>query len=412
MTRTTLERARAMAVTVAIAGLTACAPDVEIVRPGQPIGNALFRSYVALGNSLTAGFQSSGINATTQAEAYPVVLADAVGTPFRVPALALPGCPPPIVDFLTGERVGGAMPATCAFRDPSSVTSAINNVAVFGATTLDPTSRSTSSSNPTTMLILGGKTQVERALEADPSFVSIWIGNNDALDAATTGLTTPTAGISRGITSQQDFETSYGAMLNQLTTGADLEGGLLIGVLDATQAPLLFPAAVLVTDPQFKAAFDQFAGTPTALLPSCTAGTTSLISFAIVQRIRDGTHPPVIGCEPEPAPLAPVGNIFVVDATERQVIAMAIAGFNAYIAAQADALGLAFLDPNPVLASLRQGGQIPPVPNLASATAPYGDYVSLDGVHPSAKGQAAIANAVIDVINQEYGISIPDVPIP
>src|SRR5690606_31066611 len=105
-------------------------------------------------------------------------------------------------------------------------------------------------------------------------------------------------------------------------------------------------------------------------------------------------------------PLAPVGDIFVVDAAEQQEIASALAGFNAFIAARADALGFAFLDPNPVLASLRQGGQIPPVPNLASATAPYGEYVSLDGVHPSSKGQAAIANAVIDAINQEYGISI------
>jgi lysophospholipase L1-like esterase len=401
-----------LAVLLVTASLTACEPDAEIVRPDPPIGDGLFRSYVALGNSLTAGFQSAGINAATQAAAYPVLLADAVGTPFRIPALALPGCPPPIADFLTQERVGGGTPTSCAFRDPSSVTSAINNVAVFGAKALDPTSRSTPSSNPTTMLILGGKTQVERALELDPSFASIWIGNNDALDAATTGLLTPTAGVSSGITPQQEFETNYAAMLTELAAGADLEGGILIGVLNATLAPLLFPAAALVSNAQFKAAFDQFAGMPTALLPSCTAATTSLISFAIVQRIRSGSHPPLIGCEPEPGPLAPVGDIFVVDATEQQAIADAVAGYNGYIAARADALGFAYLDPNPVLASLRQGGQIPPVPNLASATAPYGDYVSLDGVHPSAKGQAALANAVIDAINQEYGISIPDVPIP
>ena len=395
-----------------VAAAIACTPDADIVRPAEPLGGTMFRSYVSIGNSLTAGFQSAGINAATQSAAYPVLIARAVGTPFRVPSLAMPGCPPPIVNIQTGAREGGAQPNSCALRDPGSITEHINNVAVFGATSRDPTSRSTSSSNPTTLLILGGKTQVERALEADPSFVSIWIGNNDLLDAATTGLLVPTPGISSGITPQAEFEASYGAMLSQLAAGAEIEGGLLIGVLSVTHAPLLFPASALVTNAAFKDAFDQFAGAATTLLPSCTAATTSLISFVITQRIRSGDHPPVIGCEPEPAPLAPVGDIFVVDAAEQQTIAAALAAYNAFISARAAALGLAYLDPNPVLAALRQGGQIPAVPDLASATAPFGGYVSLDGVHPSARGQASIANAAIAAINQEYGLSIPEVPIP
>lgn len=402
---------------IALTGLTGvalagCSPDVEIVRPPEPIGGTLFARYVALGNSLTAGFQSLGINATTQTAAYPVLIADAVGTPFRLPLLMLPGCPPPVINFQTQQRTGGGAANSCALRAPGSVSEIINNVAVFGARALDPTSRSTPGSNATTLLILGGKTQVERALQADPTFVSIWIGNNDVLDAATTGLAVATPGISGGITPQGEFETNYGAMLSQLTAGADLEGGLLIGVLDPMEAPALFPAAALVTNGAFKAAFDQFAGAPTTLLPSCTATTTSLISFAITLRIRDGSHPPLIGCEPESAPLAPVGDIFVVDAMEQQTIQAAIAGYNTWIAGRADALGFAYLDPNPVLAALRQGGQIPLVLDPGSATAPFGEYVSLDGVHPSSKGQAVIANAAIDAINQEYGLSIPDVPIP
>jgi hypothetical protein len=395
-----------------VAGGLACAPDVDIVRPSVPRGGSLFERYVAIGNSLTAGFQSAGINAETQAVAYPVLIAEAVGTPFRIPALALPGCPPPLVDLQTQQRLGGGTATTCALREPGSITERINNVAVFGAMALDPTSRSTSSSNPTTLLILGGKSQVERALEADPTFVSIWIGNGDLLDAGLAGLLVPTPGLASGITPQATFEAQYDAMLSALTAGADLEGGLLIGVLDVTNAALLFPAAELVTSPSFKAAFDQAAGTTTTVLASCTAGTTSLISLLIVLDIRAGTHPPMIGCEPEPAPLAPVGDIFVVDAVERQTLATALTAYNAFIASRAGALGFAYLDPNSLLASLRQGGQIPTVPDLTSATAPFGEYVSLDGVHPSAKGQAAIANAAIAAINQEYGLSIPDVPVP
>ena len=42
----------------------------------------LFRRYAALGNSITAGFQSAGINDSTQRRAYPVLLAMAMGTDF------------------------------------------------------------------------------------------------------------------------------------------------------------------------------------------------------------------------------------------------------------------------------------------------------------------------------------------
>jgi lysophospholipase L1-like esterase len=408
----TLRGSGAAAAVVALCGLAACSPDAEIVRPPAPVGGTLFERYVAIGNSLTAGFQSAGINAETQAQAYPVLLARAVGTSFRVPSLALPGCPPPIVDFQTLERLGGVGGGSCTLRDPGSITDRINNVAVFGATSLDPTSRSTAQSNPTTLLILGGRSQVERALEANPTFVSVWIGSNDLLDAALTGVLVATPGVSRGITSQQTFETRYAAMLAQLQAGAELEGGVLIGALNPGDASLLIRAATLVTDPAFKAEFDRLAQQPTTLRASCTASTESLISLLIIEDIRNGTHPPEIGCEPEPAPLAPVGDLHVVDAAEQQTIAMAVADYNAYIAARALALGFAYLDPNVVLASLRQSGQIPGVPDLTSATAPFGQYVSLDGVHPSAKGQAVVANAVIAAINEEYGLSIPDVPIP
>src|SRR3712207_8913200 len=54
--------------------------------------------YVAIGNSITAGYQSDGINDSTQARSYAVLLAQAAGTTFRVPALNRPGCQPPIAD--------------------------------------------------------------------------------------------------------------------------------------------------------------------------------------------------------------------------------------------------------------------------------------------------------------------------
>ena len=55
----------------------------------------IFSSYVALGNSITAGYQSGGINDSTQRLSYAVLLAKQMGTRFAYPSLVMPGCPPP-----------------------------------------------------------------------------------------------------------------------------------------------------------------------------------------------------------------------------------------------------------------------------------------------------------------------------
>jgi len=68
--------------------------------PGQLTREILSRcdvaSYVALGNSITAGYQSGGINDSTQRQSYALLLARQMGTRYAYPALTMPGCAPPI----------------------------------------------------------------------------------------------------------------------------------------------------------------------------------------------------------------------------------------------------------------------------------------------------------------------------
>src|SRR4051812_38792125 len=155
----------------------------DVLGPTTPSGGDIFRSYVAMGNSITAGFQSNGINDSTQRQSYARLLANAMGTQYHYASLNLPGCTPPIANGITGALLGNAPAGTCALRASSSVTDVLNNVAVPGARSLDPTSVPAPASNTLTQFILGGKTQVQRALDARPTFVSIWIGNNDVLNA-------------------------------------------------------------------------------------------------------------------------------------------------------------------------------------------------------------------------------------
>lgn len=403
----------------AIALLAACEGPLDIRRPPASAADGLFDRYVAMGNSLTAGYQSGGINDSTQKESYAYLFGRLVmGDDFRYPQLAGRGCAPPVANFQTQERVGGpsVTDRTCDLRTASSVAAALNDVAVPGATSLDPFSTSTDASNALTTFVLGGRTQVQAALAADPTFVSLWIGNNDVLEAAVSGVLAPTAGISRGVTPVGTFTANLEQTLGALTASPHLAGGVLLGVVNVTNAPVLFPAAALL-NPAFKAGFDSFVGTTTTLLPSCTATSGALISFRIVSEMRKYLasggaqgHPPVIACAKGQFPAsALVGELFVLDPAEIATLDQTVALYNTALESKAAALGWAYYDPNPALAALRQSGAIPPVPNLASATNTFGDYISLDGIHPRRPAHVLIANGMIAAINAKYATSLAPV---
>ncbi|MGH7624613.1 MAG: SGNH/GDSL hydrolase family protein [Gemmatimonadaceae bacterium] len=406
------------------ATLTACSESKDLVNPPPPV-SPLFASYVSLGNSLTAGYQSGGISDSTQQQAFPVLVAQQMGTPFTIPALRDPGCPPPIANFLTGERVNAPQGLTdqCSFRSDVTGKVVINNVAVPGANSVDPTSFNGSGANALTTLILGGETQVQRALDANPTFVSAWIGNNDVLAAALSGILVPAAGISPGVTPVATFAQNYAALIRGLQAGTSLKGGVLFSVIQVAGTPALFPAALLVNDPRYKAMFDAAVGATVTIHPSCTATTKSLVSFDIVARMRawladpnpDPTLragvPPVLLCEKNQAGFpAPLGDIFVLDADEQASLSTTIDSYNAIIDSTANALGWAYADFNPTLAQLRSDtAVVPAFPHLDQPTKPYGDYFSLDGIHPAAAGQRLIADSVISVINAKFGTTIPKI---
>lgn len=405
---TTLTRVAALGAVVASAG---CSDTKQLLGPPTPVGGAIFKSYVAIGNSITAGYQSSGINDSTQRQSYAFLLAGQMGTQYHYAALAKPGCPPPIANTQTGARVGGLGSTFCALRIGSSVTDILNNVAVPGARVLDPASPSTVASNALTTFVLGGKSQVQRALDANPTFVSIWIGNNDVLEAGASGIIVPLAGVSPGIVSTQtQFQTSYDAMIKQLTDSEPNLKGVLIGVVQVAGIPLLQSGALIFSSTAIQAGISQAAGQPVTIHANCN-GSASLVSVPqLIPLIRSGAHPPLISCQPGVVPGTLVGDLFVLDATEQNTLGTTIVGYNTYIQAKAASIGFAYYDPNVRLAALRASGAIPPFPNFASTNQTFGTYISLDGIHPSLAAHTLLANDLIGVINTKYSTTVPLLP--
>src|ERR1043166_7202858 len=59
--------------------------------PSVDTGTADFTRYVAIGNSLDAGFQSNALSRRDQVYAYTNLIADQVHTPFEMPLIKDPG---------------------------------------------------------------------------------------------------------------------------------------------------------------------------------------------------------------------------------------------------------------------------------------------------------------------------------
>jgi lysophospholipase L1-like esterase len=403
------------ALALALPLLAGCHEDDSLNAPDLSTSNGLMERYVSMGNSITAGFQSAGINDSTQHLSYAVLFADAANAPFHVPSLQGRGCPPPFTNNVTQERVGGGTPATCDLRQ-DEILPYVSNVGVPGATSFSPLDNliPQANSNALTTFILGGRTQVQAMQDANPTFVSAWIGNNDVLGSLTNSANPGDPAL---VTPQAVFEGNYAQMLDAIeATGAS---AALLGVADVSVIPYTsrgatywclktglcpgVPAAAF--PPNFTV---DVSCAPSAAVPT-SSGELILVPWpvgvpkiaAAAQGAPAGIPQTTLDCDTDP----------VVSPTELAGLQSAVAGFNAYISAQAAARGMAYVDVNAALLPLVGTGAIPPFPDLSTALAGgsvgFGPYFSLDGVHPSSLAHQLVADLLASAVNQTFGTSIP-----
>ena len=385
--------------TVALLAVGLAAGCHDVVQPPDPAGGHIFDRYAALGNSITAGFQSAGINDSTQQQSYATLLARSMGTNFHQPLLNAPGCPPPVVNIFTGETVGGPDAPPCALRDPD-IPNVINDVAVPGAAIIDPLTNlsDSSSANALTTLMLGGRTQLEAARAVRPTFVTMWLGNNDVLGAALAGDTTL-------ITPQAIFADRFAAVADSIARFQDLEGAVLIGVANVTLIPNLSLGAAYwqayqngQLPPTFTVSNDcapsQFGGV------GQEARVPFAYGFGVLMAQAQQGQAVNLDCVNDPPVLNP---------DEVLAVNRAVAGFNQTIQQVAQDHNWPYFDPNGLLLQEFQAGNIPLFPNTSgteAVTEPFGPFFSKDGVHPSLQGHQEVAAALTDVIDQAYGTEL------
>ncbi|MFL6234253.1 MAG: SGNH/GDSL hydrolase family protein [Thermoanaerobaculia bacterium] len=396
-----------------LAGALALALLVAGAAFGQTVntGTANFATYVAMGDSLTAGFSSGALLQRYQVNSYPALIyrqATGKTTGFEQPLVSNPGLGSGGHGVLVLQ---GLLPTVIAPTpsqgQPINLTlpRPYNNLAVPGATLHDllTKTQSTSSGDPTDLVLRhlgGGTTQLQQALLLKPTFVTLWIGNNDALAAATSGIAIE--GVT--LTPTDQFNTDYNTVITAITaTNAKMA---VANIPDVTSIPFVTTIPRFLVNPRTNQLV-LINGNPVPLIgPNGPLQAGDFVLLTASAELAQGRGIPVAAGGTG----QPLSDNAVLSAAEVATIKAHVDAYNNTIRTAANAKGLAFVDANALLRDLATNGIAVGGIDFSSAFLTGGVF-GYDGVHPTAFGYAYIANQFIDAINTTYGGDIPEVDL-
>lgn len=375
---------------LAFAG-TLAAPGAPAV--AQDTGSANFASYVALGDSLTQGFSNGGVFAGVQVNSYPALLARQAGVgDFEQPLVSAPGIPgllqlqnllPPVI----APAAGNGAPTNLNLPRP------YNNLAVSGFDTRDVLV--TLTGNPIIDVTLRGLgPAIGQALALQPTIATVWLGNNDALGAATGGIVND-----QTLTPLAQFEVDYRMVIGALAqSGAQI---VVATIPDVTAIPFVTTLPPVLVDPATQQPV-IVNGQPVPLIGVNPA--TDRVLLSAQAALAQGFGIPVpLGGNGQPLP-----DAVVLSGNELATISDRIAAFNNVIRAAAAEVGGVVVDINAFFRGVVQNGfEVGGIGYDVSFLT--GGIFSYDGVHPTPLGYAVVANQFIAAINEGFGANLEPV---
>jgi len=400
---------------VALVVLAGCGDD----KATGPVGQSAFARYVSIGTSVSMGIQSDGVYYVTQQHAWPALLAhQGFGTRFTEPLLRGPGCYSPLIAPIQFQtRLSDAMyPAVnsndqiCALL--GSDTRPTNNVAIDGATTYAAlrVTPETTAVAPTTVesdqrkrlykaVLLPKNTQVSEMMAQKPTLVSVELGANEVLRAVTGGILLPATQYRQ----PDNTFTFYPIALWQPEYDAIVDSVAKTSAKALLVSVPLIPSLVGVYpgDDFYRqaAAFQSFG---VVVNPDCRGNTNLIYAFGKVLTALGSPKPFDFSCSDNPA-----GADFILTPSDTAFIDNLIRQMNAHISTQAASHSWAYLDLNTSLASFVALKARFNLSIFLTCPRPFGQYISLDGLHPTEDGQQVIANAAAAALNSTYGFQIP-----
>lgn len=365
-------------------------------------GSADLSRYVAIGDSLGAGFMSGGLVADVQRHSYPALIyqqANGSLSGFELPTVSPPGIPSvlqlsSLSPLIIRPAAGLGTPTNLTLPRPYS------NLCVPGATVDDILNTVTDGGGLHDLILRGLGTQLQQALVQQPTFVTLWV-NNDALGAAVSGVVIENV----TLTSRAAFEARFRAV-----TGAVAASGAkmaLATISDVTTIPFVTTIPPVVVNPATNqpvligGSVVPLIGPEGPLVP----GRDFVLLSASSELARGDGIPAALGGSGRP-----LTNFAVLSGAEAAVISERVREFNQIIRAVATETGSALVDINATFAqTAAEGINIGGIDYTIDFLA--GGIFGLDGVHPTPLGYAVTANIWIDAINQTFGNDIPPVDL-
>jgi hypothetical protein len=439
--------------------LTSCDPEIDVTSPSS--GTANFSSYIAVGNSLSAGYQDNGLYREGQLKSFPSIIANqlkAVGggdfvQPLFSEAQANGSGYMKLGGFTAqGSPIFLSVTDKLALRSQSPVlytkaTENVNNLAIPGIKVADIKTQGYGSTqgNPYFERLTVDPMQtyldfVKQQVQAKKAtFFTNWMAENDVLAYATAG------GFDNTLTDISTFTNNYTELVNALT--ANGAKGVLITIPDVTAIPFFTTVGPTVKQTLTASGVSGMVAL-TGKGNSRTQFTTAQINApenGVLFTLTGSSYAPLLGTKtgkywrdlakqvsknnPDPlvvkATLAQLLTTYSVDTTkffgftnenpwpsallldvaEQTDILNSINAFNNHIKSQANAKGLALFDAFTYFRSTRNGF----IQNGVAYSPAFisGNLFSLDGVHPTPRGYAILANEVIKTINAKYNANVP-----
>jgi hypothetical protein len=354
--------------------------------------------YVSIGDSLTAGVTNGGLVESIQANSYPALIhrqATGSDTGFEQPLVTPPGIPPLMI--LTSLTPAFSTPSSQGQPANLNLPRPYNNLGVLGARVHDVLATTTGGAfdlvlrNPA----FGNTTVIQQGLSLHPTFVTVWIGNNDALAAATSGTVSD-----QTLTPAAQFDADYKAVLGAVAaSGAKIAVAL---IPDVTTIPFVTTIPPVVVNPATRQPVVVNGNLVPLIGPKGLLGSGDHVLLPAASLLAKGIGIPAqLGGTGTPLP-----DQVILDAQETATITDRIAAFNSSIRAAAGTANAAVVDTNALLHELATSGIDVGGIGFTSAFLTGGVF-GYDGIHPTPFGYAFVANAFIDAINAKFGSSIP-----
>ena len=437
---------------ILIAGLlviTACS-EFDKHDKTYSTGNLDFSKYMAIGNSITAGYQSGSLYQEAQEAAYPVLIAKAVGVSgFEIPTLSgegtggrlkwdgsfsASGSPVlvPVPAATSGEVLGRAIniglarpynnmgipgallviPGTAALGNATD----FFNVAVNAGGTdavVGPGGVGGSRGNPLfTLTLRSAGSSLWLSMKAyQPKVVSLWLGNNDVLGYATSGGVSPSNPTDAAV-----FQTKYQQVADSISGLASQPKVIVATVPDVTTIPFFTTVNVSLVGkiPSGKIYYNNSGGSVDSIyVDAATYASGAIYNRGMITLLGASALGNGVTTFTGLAKALPLGNQYVLDPAEIVKAKTAVAQFNGHIKSIAAAKGWAVADVNAEFGAIAATGAEGKYFMGQKVTVSFitGGLFSYDGVHPSNMGQAIIANYAINALNAKYGSSIKNVEL-